>query len=761
MRAKVLLILSFLVCLELSVVTNALSAAEIQDTVSLPEVEVSVSRVPVAVVRQQSAVSVIDSRLLDETQATTPKEVSALIPNVYMPDYGSAMTSSIYIRGMGSRINEPVMGMVVDGIPLMDKNMYDQAMQDVRRIELLRGPQGSLYGRNSPAGVMEIRTIQPLDLTTSLVRAMIGYGSANSVKAQASYYHAQGNNPSQIKNFSWGLAAYYNRTDGFYRNEFDHSRVDQGQQAGGRLVFDGKPDDAWRLTGTLYANWVDQGAFPYALVSTGQIAYNAPGRYRRIACMPTMRADYQRNKWHLRLAASYQFMLDEMQMDNDYTPADIFTLQQKQRQHTVTMDGLLRAPKPAEWYEWTVGVSAFSKKNAMQAPVVFMREGIDELILGNANKGIQTVFPDDSICISNTTLPIPSSFDLFTMGAAAYHQSHFQFGAWHINAGVRIDYERTRMDYLSTADVNYRFTLIMSEYETVHTEIRGTQAMPTIQVLPRLAVSYDAEWGTLYGYAAKGYKAGGYNPQIFSTITQNQVMTDMAANMGMHLDMADPMFSDVAITAYKPERDWTFELGAHFKPATGLKIDADVFHVQCYDQQVTVFPNGKTTGRMMANAARSRIWGAETALQYRWSTGNWRGMMDASYGYTDARFIDFNDGMGDYSGHFIPYAPQHTAHVLASAGYRLDRKWLQFIGLSLKADGIGRIYWNEQNDCSQPFYGLLAATFTLEWKYIQLQLWGKNLTGTKYDVFYFRSMGNDFLQRAKPRELGATLRLEI
>ena len=114
-------------------------------------------------------------------------------------------------------------------------------------------------------------------------------------------------------------------------------------------------------------------------------------------------------------------------------------------------------------------------------------------------------------------------------------------------------------------------------------------------------------------------------------------MTDMAADMGMHLDMADPRYSDVGITSYKPETDWTFEIGAHLTPAEGLRVDVDVFHIQCLDQQVTVFPNGKTTGRMMANAARSRIWGAEAALQYRWTRDKWFGMLDASYGFTDAR----------------------------------------------------------------------------------------------------------------------------
>ena len=163
----------------------------------------------------------------------------------------------------------------------------------------------------------------------------------------------------------------------------------------------------------------------------------------------------------------------------------------------------------------------------------------------------------------------------------------------------------------------------------------------------------------------------------------------------------------------------------------------------------------------MANAARSRIWGAEAALHYRWQKGNWQGMVDASYGFTDARFIDFNDGMGDYSGHYIPYAPKHTAHAFVQAGYRTGRRWLEAISLSVRTNIVGPIYWNEQNTCTQAPYALLAANMTLEWQYVQLELWGRNLTGTEYDVFYFRSMGNDFLQRGKPRELGATLRFEL
>lgn len=732
------------------------------DSVSLPDIEVSVSRSQAATNLQPSSISVIDSKLMEETHAVTPKDISILTPNVYMPDYGSAMTSSIYIRGLGSRINEPVLGMVVDGVPLLDKNMYDHTMQDVKRIELLTGPQGSLYGRNSPGGVMEIRTIHPLDLTTQLIRGEVGYGSANQVNANASIYRPENSS------FGWGIAARYRRTDGFYMNAFNGQKIDYGQQAGGRIILDGKPNYAWRLTGSVYADWIKQGAFPYAAAETGIIAYNAPAGYERLVVLPSLRAIYEENGYKLSLVASYQMLRDNMLMDQDYTINEIFTLNQKQQQHNATFDALLTNKISALSrqlsdlsYEWQVGLSSFAKTNRMSAPVIFMREGIEELILSNANKGIRTVFPDDSIEISNPTLPIYSDFGIYNAGVAIYHQTHLLLNKWHIRAGLRLDYEYTQMDYLSTSDLSYRFTLIMDELESIHTRIAGTHRTHYIQVLPRLSISYEHDWVTAYAYAAKGYKAGGYNPQIFSTITQNQVMTDMAADMGMHLDMADPRFSDVAITQYKPEKDWTFEIGAHFMPVEGLKIDIDAFHIQCFDQQVTVFPNGKTTGRMMANAARSRIWGVETALHYRWNKGNWRGIMNASYGFTDARFIDFNDGMGNYAGNYIPYAPQHTLHGLLMAKYNVGKKWLEAVSLSARVNMVGPVYWNEQNDCKQDMYALLGANFSLYWKYVQLQLWAKNLTGTQYNVFYFRSMGNDFLQKGKPRELGITLKFEI
>lgn len=79
-----------------------------------------------------------------------------------MPDYGSKLTSPVYIRGIGSKINAPSIGLYVDGIPYFEKSAFDFDFNEVDRIEVLRGPQGTLYGRNTMGGIINVYTKSPL-----------------------------------------------------------------------------------------------------------------------------------------------------------------------------------------------------------------------------------------------------------------------------------------------------------------------------------------------------------------------------------------------------------------------------------------------------------------------------------------------------------------------------------------------------------------------------------------------------------------------
>ena len=91
------------------------------------------------------------------------RELSAYVPSFTMPAYGSRLTSSIYVRGLGSRINSPVVGIYVDGMPIQNKTAYNFHLYEIDRVDVLRGPQGTLYGMNTEGGLIRIYSKNPFD----------------------------------------------------------------------------------------------------------------------------------------------------------------------------------------------------------------------------------------------------------------------------------------------------------------------------------------------------------------------------------------------------------------------------------------------------------------------------------------------------------------------------------------------------------------------------------------------------------------------
>jgi outer membrane receptor protein involved in Fe transport len=160
---------------------------------------------------------------------------------------------------------------------------------------------------------------------------------------------------------------------------------------------------------------------------------------------------------------------------------------------------------------------------------------------------------------------------------------------------------------------------------------------------------------------------------------------------------------------------------------------------------------------MMSNAARARSIGVELSAEY-----NYRGLsIRADYGYTNARFREYNDGMADYAGNYLPYAPQNTLSAMVGYTWLVDNKHLKQITLSAYWRGIGDIYWNEANTLQQPFYSLLGAQLMLKFKHVQLTIWGRNLLNSDYDQFYFKSVGNEFFSKGKPLQVGVRVNVNI
>lgn len=692
---------------------------------------------------------------LEERGVTSVKDLSAIAPNFYQPDYGSSMTSSIYVRGFGSRIDQPVLGMVVDDMVVMNKNAYDFDFYDVRSVELLRGPQGTLYGRNTSGGVMLIETLSPM--AWQGMRFMAEYSTLTSAKASAALYAK----PSD--RFAISVAAHYSHDGGHFLNTYTDKMCDKGDYGSMRLRMQWL-NGRWSFDNILSAGYTSEGGYAYhhydrASGEYAPIAYNDPSGYERLTVSEGFVAKYEGERVRLSSVTGYHFLKDRMTLDQDFTTRNMFTLQQMQMEHSLTEDIVIRNADSSQRWQWLCGVFGFAKWLDMSSPVRFKQDGINDLILANANKGIATQFPGEGIAFGVDNFVIHSDFSIPTYGAALYHQSSWDLGRWQLSAGIRLDWETTAMTYNSRATVPYLFSLTMSDYRALTTEFKGRESQHFFEVLPKISAEYHFNYrNSIYATITRGYKSGGFNTQIFSDILQVKMMNDMMEEIGVYFDdTTTATYDSASATRYKPETSWNFEVGTHLAPINGLTLSAALFWIECFDQQVTVLPKGVSTGRMMSNAARARSYGVELSAEYRF-----KGLsVVGDYGYTNARFRDYDDGVQSYAGNYLPYAPQNTVSLMAGYTWLVDNRVLKHITLSLDWRGVGPIYWDEANSLSQPFYSLLGAQLQLRMGNYILTLWGRNLTNTRYDVFYFKSVGEEFFSWGKPLQCGIRLNINI
>lgn len=129
------------------------------------------------------SVKAFSSKAIEDAGIRTPGDFVALTPNLSLAESQSVGTSFMTIRGLAQvRNGEAPMAVVVDGVIQSDAKQFTQELFDVQTIEVLRGPQGALYGRNASGGAILIRTKQPGNQTSGFARVSIGTGSEKTVQ---------------------------------------------------------------------------------------------------------------------------------------------------------------------------------------------------------------------------------------------------------------------------------------------------------------------------------------------------------------------------------------------------------------------------------------------------------------------------------------------------------------------------------------------------------------------------------------------------
>ena len=725
---------------------------QVRDTISGSVVTSSVKRE--SFVSDIPGVSTFLMRRIEERGIASPKNLSAVVPGLNIPDYGTSMTSTIYVRGLGSRMDNPVIGLYVDDVPIIDKNCYDFSFTDIRRIDFLHGPQGTLYGRNSMLGVLSVETLSPTAYQGT--RGIIEYGSASTLSAKLSAYKGR-----------FGLTAAYGHTDGFFINEYDGSNCGLSDSFSARARFVGGVGKA-SLDNILTVSYIDQTGYPYRKLMAGELLpvdYNDKSGYRRFFLMDGFRLKTEWRNWKISSVTSFQTLFDSMDMDQDFTPNSMFTLNQIQEQVAFTQEFIFKPKTHTVWWDSQTGLFAMVKLNKMSAPVRFLKDGIKSLILDNANSGIPQEL--GRLNIQEENFLIYSDFDIALGNVAAYHESYFNTGRWTFTAGLRLDFEASRMRYDSGSDIHFIVSPAMSEYIPFSTKVDGTETVRYAQLQPKLSVSYDATSErmrskglnmSLLASVSEGYRSGGFNTQIFSDVLQRKMMLGMMESLGVHLDGKGDLSTD-GLT-YKPEICLNYEIGGKFRMRSAghiLESFFTAYRVDCRNQQMTVFPYGNGTGRMMANAGRSRSLGVEAEASWMW-----KGLSVSFAGsLMDARFVDYDDGRNDWSGNRIPYSPESTLYLRCGYKFLTRGRFLRSVSLNADINRSGRIYWNEAGDISQSPYSLIGADVRLTTSKAELWLRGQNLTGTEYSVFYFKSVGNSFFQAGKPRRFTIGLSINL
>ena len=715
------------------------------DTLSLNEVTVTGIKQSTDLRSLATALTVIGHQEIERNQVLSAKAAADLVPNLFIPNYGSRMTSTVYVRGIGTRIDQPAVGLTIDNVPVMTKENYDFDLMDVARFEMLRGPQNTLYGRNTLGGLMNIYTLSPLNYQGT--RAIVEGASHGTWRVGASHYMLLKDN------LGLSFSAQYGSTKGEFTNQHNHERCDWERLFSGRVKLEWRNHDGWYVSNVASVSTSRQGGYPYEWVEAGEIAYNDTCFYRRTSVMDGLTVRKSLEHFTLSSITSYQYLDDNMTLDQDFTVRDYFTLTQARHEHAVTQDFIARCHENPEGYEWLLGASGFFRRYKMDAPVTFYDFGIEQLI----EKHVNDVIPEYPIAWDTRSFVLGSQFTSPSWGAAIYHESTRHWGQWTLQAGARLDYEHARLNYRSMTHTGYT-TYVLStgtvfSHEPIDIDERGTLDKDFFDILPNVSLTWHPWEGknhTVYFAFSRGSKAGGFNTQMFSDVLQQRLMGMLGVGLQYDVDK---------MVGYKPEKAWNYELGGHFECWQGrVQSDMNIFFMDCRDRQLTVFPPGTITGRMMTNAGKTHSWGGEFAITLK-PTELTR--LSLSYGFTHATFVDYNDGKVDHSGNRVPYAPMHTLFAEVNHSVKIGDNWNKLLTFAANVRATGDIYWDEANTMKQPLYALLGASITWKQRHYSLQLWGRNLTDTGYKTFYFVSIQHPFLQRGHGRSIGATLKFDL
>ena len=695
-----------------------------QDAATLDTIKVTARRREESIQDVPVAISAFGEEELKDLQASAIDGLQGAVPNAnIVQGRGSANSVNAFIRGIGQpdalQTFDPGVGLYVDDVYYSRINGALFSLFDVSQVEVLRGPQGTLYGKNSTGGAIKVNTKNPFDHEGGSAEITLGdYGRKEgrvyfsgklSETVAASIAAAKITNDGYVENRAGG--------DDFNDDDTEALRLklafNPSENFRATLAIDHTKQDANLSMGRPMANLIQTSAFPAGIKvlqpgETGDWDHGAetsfaPGKGQQLkhdGISLSMEWDLSQ-AWRLKSISAFRKLKTHSFIDIDaskYELGDVLVAlnqQQKSQEFQLHYDNgsNLHATFGAYWMEENV-------------------------------PSYQEAYADDLY----TFLGTPVSFlrtiedDLTTTSTAAFAHVNWEFApTWTLAAGVRWtrdekDYERTTSTFWGPALAALNGTVPFPR-----TSASWTAVTPSISLQKAFS---DNVMG--YVSANRGYKSGGFNGRANSAY-------------------------DVLHAKYDPEFVWTYEAGLKAQSADGRRRGGITAFVSDYkdfqarvSQDVGTFPvlNAAELGIKGLELEGSAMVGKATTItgQLSW--------LDAQYD----RFDDFRLDPGypgfdlNVSHDHVPFSPKVTARVGVQHGFDLANGSRLAIGGDISYRGTTWLSVDNRDVLKQDYYsvvGVYGVWDSPQYKW-QVRAGIRNLTDESYMVEgqEFASVGN-------------------
>ncbi len=658
------------------------------------------------------SITSVSSKQTEEYRLWNTKDLTAIVPNLYAGNSGDER-NVISIRGITTTSYDPAIATYVDGVNQFSLDTYIPQLNDIERIEILRGPQGTLYGRNAMGGVINIITKQPANNTNGFVE--LTFGNYNQQR-----YSAAIRTPIVKNKLFFGASGVFNKRDGYYFNEYNNTSFDKQNQLSANGYVKYLPGNNWSMTLNFkIQNNKNDGAFP--LVNGMEEAFKHPYKLNQnaIGQMTDNTTNTSLSIYHLgtnvdftsQTARQNNHRYYEPPIDGDFSPLDIVTVANNYGSDWNNVKVFTQefkfnsSAKKSSLFNWTAGAYFFHQYNPNKQATQF---GADAAIYGAT----------PNTAVINTTKGKNTGFALY--GQVDYMLTK----KLSLVAGLRYDYEN-------------KYLNVEGEYKTETGDIFVTRPDTSSSVnfdafSPKLGLKYAlASNCNLFANYSRGFRTGG--------------LTQLSA---------DP--SQPPLYPYEPEYSNNFEIGIKnnfLDYRLILNITAFYTHVNNAQVPTLILPDAITVTK---NTGELNSKGAELELFYKPVKGL---QIDYSFGYINAKYaslkLSSNGEAIDLGGKKQIFTPNVTSMLTTQYSFLVSAK--QQVKMFVRAEWfyLGERYFDLSNAIKQSPYSLLNTSIGASRKNIELYFWMRNIGDVKY-IEYAYDFGAIHL--GSPITYGVTLK---